>query len=424
VKKVLIISYHFPPRQTVGSQRPFRLAKYFSQFGWEPIILTAKLPGRPPDGIRVIETDYKDIAGKIKSKIGFETEKGLHDQLKINIPKKFTYHSWKSKSIKLIKDIINFPDEQKGWHKYASKTASEFLFKEKIDAIISTAPPHIAHIIARKLKIKNRIPWIVDLRDLWTQHQFYNKFHLIYYFEKKLELKILSDADVLVTVTQSFKDKLKILHRGKKIYCIQNSYDTDEFSKIQVGLSSKFTITYSGLLYNGKRDPSLLFHVISQLIRENKINKELLEIRFYVPKEDWLIEDIKKYDLEKVFSYNGFIPREKVIEKQKESQLLLLLLDSDGREEGVYPAKIFEYFGAKRPIIAYGGRNAIINDLLEETKSGKFAANSEMLKSYIKEFYDEFIKYGEVKCYSNKNIQNYTSHSMAEKYCEILDNLV
>ena len=194
--------------------------------------------------------------------------------------------------------------------------------------------------------------------------------------------------------------------------------------KLPVKLTSKFTITHTGQLYDGKRDPSLLFKIISQLLNEHKLNKDLIEIRFYGPLEEWLIEMIKKHDLQNVVSYYDFLPREEALQKQKESHNLLLLLDSNNKEEGVYPAKIFEYFGAKRPIIAIGGQGGIVKELLEETNAGKFAINADHLRDIILESYQEYIQYGEVRYSGNANIDNYKYISIAQKYSELLNELV
>lgn len=186
-------------------------------------------------------------------------------------------------------------------------------------------------------------------------------------------MKTLSIADALVTVTERFADDLRRLHNNMDVKCITNGYDLDEYSDVQMKLTDNFTITHTGQIFNGKRDPSLLFEVVSKLINENVINKKLIEIRFYGPRQNWINEDIRKYNLDGVISSHGFIPREKALKRQKESQLLLLLLDKDNNEKDVYPNKVFECFGAWRPIIAIGGKEGIIQELLEKTNSGKFA---------------------------------------------------
>ena len=155
----------------MGSQRPSKLAKYFPEFGWEPIILTAKLPGKPQDGMRIIETDYKDVLTYTKSLFGFDQTKGIQEQLNIQISKNASSLTLKSRTIKFAKDLIAFPDDQRGWYKYAMQSACELLDKEKVDVILSTSSPVTSHIIAKELKKKYQIPWVADLRDLWTQNQ-------------------------------------------------------------------------------------------------------------------------------------------------------------------------------------------------------------------------------------------------------------
>jgi hypothetical protein len=423
MKKVLIISFYFPPLQNIGARRPFGLAKYLPRFGWEPIVLTIKLPGKPPDGIRVIETDYKDVLSEWKSRLRFNAQKGLHEQVNIKETKNFDYSTWKSKAIKFVKEIIAFPDEFIGWYRYGLDAASELLEREHIDAIISTSYPVTAHLIASKLKQKYSIPWVADFRDLWTQNHYVTKYGLIRFFERRMEFKTLFDANVLVTANP-LADVLRVLHKNKEIFCITNGYDVDDFHDTTAKLTDKFTITYTGRLYNGKRDPAMLFKVVQQLIAEKRIEGNLVEIRFFGPKEQWLLDEIDKYNLKGVVSVNDFISREKAIEIQKESQILLLLLWNNKDEDGIYPGKVFEYLGAKRPIIAIGRRGSVVQRLLDETNSGKFAEDANTLERLLLDYYAEYIEYGEIKCHSNENINNYIYGIISKKYSEILNKLI
>ena len=418
----------------VGSLRPYGLAKYFIKFGWEAIVLTADHPGKSPKGMRVIKAECKDITGMLKSKIGLSPGKGLHQQLGISLSKDDShtrlkkdnvYTKCKKKIIKLVIDVINYPDSVKrGWYKFALEAASEFLSKERVDVIISTSPPITSHLIARKLKKKYEIPWVADFRDLWSQSPYIDKLGLIRFFGKRLEWKTLSDADRLVVVTKPWINTFKAVYKDKKIFCVTNGFDEDDFPELPSKLTTKFTLTYTGSLYNGKRDPSLLFEVIAKLINENRINKDLIEIRFFVQKEDWFIDEIKQNNLEGVVKYYGHIPREEVLIKQRESQVLLLLLWDNKNEEGFCPAKVYEYLAAHRPIVAIGGREHVVKDLLETTNAGKYTWNPDILKNVLLDYYDEFIKIGEVKCYSNSSIANYTYNLITEKYSDILNGLV
>lgn len=423
MRKVLIIAYYFPPRPGMGSQRPIGLAKHLPQYGWEPIILTPRYPGKRPEGIKIIETDYKDITEKIKSSIGFNAEKSVHEQLGIAVTKKHNYSSWKSWIIKRCKEIVLFPDDKKGWYRYAYNSASHLLQTENISAIISTSPPIISHIIARKLKQKYGITWVADFRDPWSQTVTQNKSSLIKYFERRMEIKTISYADLMVSVTMPYVDKINVLHKDKDIFCITNGYDDESLQEL-IKLTSKFTITHTGILYNGKRDPSILFAAVDELIKENKINRYLIEIRFYGPKEDWLLKDINKYNLNGIVELFGPISIEDALTKQKESQLLLVIRWDSTWETGNLPAKIYEYIHAKRPIIAIGKVGGIVKDLLEETNSGQFADNVDDLKNIIFEYYQEFIQNGKVTCKSNNNVKNYSYSAIAKQYSTILDKII
>lgn len=422
-KKVLIIAYCFPPLPVIGSQRPYGLAKYLRRFDWDPIVLTIKHPGNSPAGIEVIESDYTDRIASIKKMIGLKSDTGIHQQLGLEITKNFNYSTWKSKLIKFIREIVAFPDDESGWYDYAVKAGSELLDRERVDALISTSFPVTSHLIARKLKQKHGIPWVADLRDLWTQNHYCRKYNFINALERRLEVKTLSDADALVTVSGPLADTLKSLHEGKDVRCITNGYDPDDFTATATKLTEKFTITYTGRLYNGLRDPLMLFKVTARLIMENKIDRDLIEIRFFGGREDWLVGDIEKFALQNVVRLYGSIPREEAIERQKESQLLLLLLWNDKKEEGVYTGKLFEYLGSKRPILALGGANSIVRELLTSTNSGCFAENEKQLEDIILLHYRDFVESGEVRFNSDKTIGDYSYSSIARKYSVLLDEV-
>ena len=423
MKKALIISHSFPPYNVIGAQRPYNLAKYFPKFGWEPIVLTVKRPGKPPDGIKIIQSDYKDNS-MIKAKFGFSPEWSMHKQLDTDFSKNGNYSTLKKNIIRLFRDIITFPDDRKRWYNSAVKAASKFLDKEKVDAIVSTSPPIISHLIANKLKKRYQIPWIADMRDPWSLKYIDNRFGLLRYIDRHLEIKTLSEADALVSVTIPYVEMIRTHHKDKKMFCITNGFDPDDFNKTPSKLTDKFTITYTGTLYEGKRDPSLLFQALIMLINEKKIDRNLIEIRFYDQKQRWLIEAIKKNNLEGVVTVYDRISRDEVLERQRESQLLLLIRWKTNNEGGDCPAKIYEYIGSKRPIIAIGGYGGIIKDLLDTTNAGKFADNVETLKDNLFEYYLEYLKCGKVVCQSNEKIKNYSYVSVAHKYSDILNRLV
>lgn len=426
MKKVLIIAYVWPHRQLGG--RVLGLAKYLPEFGWEPIILTSRVGEKPASRFgppndftnnnRVIET-YEYNPGE---NIGMRGRRrfNLVSIRSYNYARPFLRYIYR-----LYQEILDYPDEQKGWKTFAVTAGNEILQNETIDAIISSSLPVTGHLIAREVKTKHNIPWVADLRDLWSQNHNYPYGRIRKFFDKRLELKTLSNADALVTVTPPWTEKLRTLHRGKATYTITNGFDPDEVSRGQIDLTSNFTITYTGMIYTGKQDPLKVFAALRDLISDGTINPEDIDVRFYGRENEFIAKGIEEYELWDVAKQYGPVPREISFEKQRESQLLLLLNWEDQREKGVLPLKTFEYLGARRPILATGGYGEdAVEGLLEKTDAGIYCRTVEDIKRIVSELYSEFKRKGKIGYKGNiEEINRYSQREMARKFSEILDRL-
>jgi hypothetical protein len=430
MKKVIIIAnlFHASPRIP-------GLVKYLPEFGWQPIILTTPIGEEPESRFgppndfknnnRVIETDYLPVLGFWRKIFGFNPSEdiGLQAKNRFNITSEKSSYLLLSGIYKKAKAIIKYPDAEKGWKPFAVKAGRELLQKEDIDAIISSSSPVTSHIIAKELKIKYKIPWIADLRDLWTQNHSYPYGNIRKFFEQKLELKILQPADALVTVSSPLAEQLQTLHKGKAMYTITNGFDPDKMSKGQVDLTSKFTITYTGQIYTGREDPSKLLAALRDVLSDGIVNSDDVEVRFYGPDNELLAKEIKEYGLLDIVKQYGIVPREISFEKQRESQILLLLNWEDQRKRGVYTLKVFEYLAAQRPILAIGGSDdGVVKELLDETKAGRYAPTIEDIKSILRELYSEHKHKGKID-YSGdlQKINKYSYREMARKFAEVLN---
>ncbi len=425
MKKVLIVSYYFPPDTAIGGLRINGLVKYLPYFGWEPIILTKNLSDNLSSKYNIINTPYfeYDSIASFKKRIGLNPKGSIKKQIgKPNLKNKKTFLNV---LFSFIEEIITYPDNQKTWYSNAFEAGDKILSNEKIDAIISSSSPIISHIIAHDLKKKHSIPWIADLRDLWTQNHYYYYSNVRKFFDTKLEIKTLKTANVLTTVSEVLASALRILHNEKFIYSIPNGFDLEESINGNINLSSKFTITYTGSLYQGKRDPSKLFKSLNELIEENKINKKDIEVRFYGPQEDWMKQKIEQYNLQDVIFDYGLVSRDVALSRQRDSQVLLLLLWDHPSEVGVYTGKIFEYLASKRPILAIGGIKGVVNELLEETEAGYFVSSIEDIKNIIIKYYNEYKLNGQISYKGNNSkIEKYSQKEMARKFAEVLDNSI
>lgn len=420
MKKILIVSYFFNEEEETGSLRVRGLAKYLPQFNYEPTILTRKTLNSSTSQFNVIETSYDYLLiMKIKQLIGFEINNNIQEQLPLDAFK--NRGGLTANIIKMLDEIQSYPDVHKGWIKYAVKEGNNLLKKYKYDGIISSSPPQVAHLVACSLARNNRIPWIADFRDLWSLCNYTEYGRIRQSLDKGLELKTLKNANELVTVSEPLANLLKDLHHDKKVCVITNGYDPD-IKKHGWPVRKKFSITYTGRIHKGKRDPEPLFRAIKELKNNNDIQD--LEINFYGRYDGWLTEIVRKYELQDSVNIYQIIPRKEAIKRQRESQILLLLNWNDPKETGVYTGKIFEYLAAGRPILSIGMISGVVGELLKQTGAGLHISDIEGIKSFLKKSYDEFKTKGQVEYYGKENIiENYSHIEMARKFSNILNNI-
>lgn len=424
MKQVLLIGYPFPLRKG-GSPRLLGLAKYLPEYGWQPIILTAPLDEKTDHPFRIVETGYRDPIRFWRRLLKLNTDEDIRKQIKRKLgvnPRNSVMDFFLTR----LGEIVNYPDLEKGWQAYAIKAGNELLHQEDVVAIISSSAPVTTHLIAGKLKLKHKIPWIADLRDLWTQNHNYSYSSLRKMIDRRLERRVLAGADALVTVSQPWADKLSVLHRGRASYTITNGFDPAEVNTTPTKLTDKFTITYTGAIYPGKQDPTKLLAALKSLISKGVFEPSNIEVRFYGPEESWLEKEIRQYGLADIVKQYGPVPRDIAIQKQRESQLLLLLDWDDLHEKGVYPGKVFEYLAARRPILATGGADhGVVKQLLAETKAGTHAPTTDVVRNRLEELYREYQEDGSVTFHGeDSEINQYSHRDMTRKFVEILSQLM
>jgi glycosyltransferase involved in cell wall biosynthesis len=424
MRRALLIAYWYPPLNAIGAIRPAALAKYLPRYGWEAVILTPSSKGRQADD-SIIETGYSDVVAEWKTRLRLDSRRSVHEQFRLPVASErgSEYpHTW---ALKLFRYLLTYPDPYKGWVPYAV-SALEKLRQERvpIDAVISTSPPITCHLIGRRAKQILGCPWIADLRDLWTQNlgDFTQKFRFI---EVPLEKRTLREADALVTVSDPWVKRLRQRHNKAEITTITNGFDPDDFSCIRPALTKEFSIVYAGRLYEGLRDPSILLEVIRDLLAEGKMSEHDVRIRFYGPPEVWLPAMVARYGLQQVVEIHGNVARTEALQREMESQILLLLPWSDLKETGHHTGKLFEYFGAARPILAVGGATGVLTDILQETGAGVHAISMQQVRDYLLKAYTDYKLIGSVPYYGNERlISSYNHLQMAQRFAQLMNKMV
>lgn len=428
-KKVLIIAFHAPPIHFSAANRVRGLLKYLPEFGWTPTVLTRERSGPIKESYAdsIVQTSYPgNINDLLRKRIPFISdqyspkESPYVSQGNQNQSTRLTpvlqkgYHQLKP----LLFHSIAYPDAQKLWKSYAIEQAEKLLDNGGYNAIISTSPPATDHLIAYHLVKEYDCSWIADYRDLWTQYH-YNDYNLVReFFETRLEKKTINQADHLTAATEPFADRLQELHR-KSTSVIYNGFD----EKGTLPVSDDFTLTYTGSLIRGKRDPTKLFEAINNLKQQNIIDSSKVTVKFIGNYSHWVTNLVEQYELEELVVQPGRLPKNEVLDEQKRSQILLSIQWDHPMERMVCPGKIFEYLGAQRPILAYGGPvDSVVGSILDRTHAGLKVSSTDEIERYLQEKYIEYEEKGEVNYHGNqKEIDKFHHKEMAKHFAKVLD---
>ncbi len=429
-RKVLIITYYWPPSGGAGVQRWLKFSKYLREFGWEPVIYTPKNPEAPaydnsllndiPEGITIIKTPiwepyeyYRKLVGMKKGEkvnAGFLNERkkpGLSENISV----------W-------IRGNFFIPDARKFWIKPSVKFLSQYLPDNPVDVIISTGPPHSMHLIALGIKRKLNIPWLADFRDPWTEIDFYDQLKLSFFADRKhkrLEKLVLAHADRVTTVSNNWsKDLFNICNR--RIDVVTNGFDPDDFSNLPGKTDDKFTITHVGSL-NKDRNPQFLWTTLRSICLENKQFEADLVIQFIGKTDILVFEQLENAGLSDKAVKIDYLPHQEVIVKSAQSQVLLLLINNTPNMMGIIPGKIFEYLAAERPIICIAPEEGDSANIINESEAGKVIGfgNSELLKQTILEMYERYLK-GDLTI-SGNSIQKFSRKTLTQSITNILNEI-
>jgi hypothetical protein len=435
MKKVLIITYYWPPSGGAGVQRWLKFTKYLRDFDWEPIIYTPENPEFPSND-PTLEKDIPKNLTVLKTRIKepYFFYKKVVKQKKINAA--FLTESKKPKRFEKLAVWIrgNFfiPDARVMWIRPSVKYLEKYLLQNKVDAIVSTGPPHSMHLIALKLKERLNIPWLADFRDPWTNIDFYSKLMLSKRSDKKhktLELNVLSKAAIVTTVGNSMLEELKELlvksgqsPNTQKFHSITNGFDSDDYDDTNVAPDKKFSMAHIGTL-DKSRNPEILWKVLSKLAKADPAFANDLEIKLVGKVDIAVLDDIGKYGLSKNLNKIEYLNHHDVTVVQKQARVLMLLINNTPNAKGILTGKFFEYMAAKRPILCIGPIGGDVDKILKEVNAGLISDynDEKKLEENILDFYNKF-KQNRLET-DSKGIEKYSRKALTGKMAELLNSI-
>ncbi len=458
-KRVLIITYYWPPTAGSGVQRWLKMSKYLPQYGWQPVIYT---PSNPEAGMtdesllkdicpeaeiikRPIMEPYaifnaltgsrgakksgqKDGSGKQSDSgnSGGNTGKSRTASGAVNPINAVGHKSPLMRLSLWLRANVFVPDPRCLWIRPSVRFLKKYLREHPVDAIVSTGPPHSMHLIARNLHRSTGIPWTADFRDPWTRIFYFKHLPLTRRSRKKyaaMELSVLHEADRVVAVTDNMvRDFLEELgaHENScgKFHVIENGYDEEDFAGITAAeLPEGFNLVHTGL-FSAEGNPRKLWKVLSELCRENPDFDRNLHLTFAGKTDPEILAAIREAGLETHLTDLGYVPHHEANSLQKAADLLLLPLREEPEAAGILTGKYFEYLAAGRPIAAFGPHGSVLEHSLAATRTGKiFDWDEEApLKAWITAQFTRTSTFDP----DTAAISAYTRRCLAGRYTEIL----
>ncbi|MBK7211766.1 MAG: glycosyl transferase family 1 [Bacteroidales bacterium] len=431
-KKVLVISYYWPPSGGSGVQRWLKLVKYLHEYGWEPVVYTPENPEYPAideSFIKDILPEQRVVKKPIWEPYGFYKKLvGLKKDDRINVG--FLKEKKKSRFTESIsvwlRGNIFIPDARRFWIRPSIKFLTNLCRSEHFDAIITTGPPHSMHLIGLGVSKATGIPWLADFCDPWTGIDFYDQLKLTALADKRhhrLEKRVLENADAVSVVTPNMLEEFQQIH-SRNYNVVLNGFDAADIKDIKPSeLDEKFSIGHIGSLVPS-RNPHVLWKALSSIVAETPEFAKDLEIKLVGKVDFSVLEDIELSGLTGNLHKDDYLPHQDAIRESQSSQVLLLLINRTQNARGILTGKLFEYLASRRPILCIGPTDGDAAEILQKSQAGKVCdyEDVEACKQLVMDYYQKF-KNGELFIPAN-SIELYTWKHLASDVSDILKEMV
>jgi len=382
MKRVLIITYYWPPAGGVEVHRVVKFCKYLAKSGWQPDILTVA-SGKHSNLDEGLARDISGVSNVVRTN-------SLEPHFIFNLlaGKKTTESGAIKKPpggrqsiMQTVGEYIRLnlfiPDARIGWYPFARSAGRKLLEQHKPDLIFSTAPPYTVHLVARSLSRKFGIPWVADFRDPWVENYAYNtvpRFPWVKAINQGMEKQILRAADAVICATPGQlaiqSEKIHAHHRDK-FHLITNGYDEPPPDKLES--TDTFNLSYFGTL-SAQRLPPALLPALQQLCGQNKqfAEKFVFQLIGRFPPE--VESRIRQFLPENNIRIKHHVPRQELTPLLQQNQVMLVLVDAVPFNELIIPAKIFEILPTGNPMLTIGPIHGNAATLIQSNKAGTSCA--------------------------------------------------
>ena len=441
-KKVLIVTYYWPPAGGPGVQRWLKFAKYLPEFGWEPIIYTPENPSYPlmdetlikdiPKDLKIVKTNIWEPY-QIAEKFSKSNKKFKGGQFDVGKNQSFV-----SKLSIFIRGNFFIPDARKFWVKPSVKFLKKYLEQNQIETIVTTGPPHSLHLIG--LGLKKELPhlkWIADFRDPWTEISYYKHLKLTSGSDRKhrkLEKSVFENADL--TLATSYTDAENFRKNGANAFCVTNGFDKnvellnreivktdiDNLPILQINDSAQFILSYVGVLEQ-LRNPENLWNILKELCEKHQDFARDFELKFVGRVDDKILNTIENSVLKNNIKNIGYLAHDVSVKEMENSDLLLITNFPNVSSKGIIPGKLFEYLATGKQIISFGPKDADVETILTRTKAGKHFdySDNEPIQKFIFSLYQDWKSGKSIQ--NSANINEFSRRELSRQLSELLKGI-
>lgn len=430
MKKILVITYYWPPCGGSGVQRWVKFVKYLAQSGVEATVYTPSNPEMlstdeslltdVPPGAKVLKRRISEpyaLYRRVFARHGGADAKGAGLN-PLNHQKK----TFKQKLAVFIRGNFFVPDPRAGWVKPSVRFLCKYLSDNPVDTVITTGPPHSIHLIGLALKRRTGVRWIADFRDPWTEMHYFKHMSLLPWVaakHRRLEQEVLDGADAVIAVSDPVRADFQA-RTSTPVSLITNGYDEDDFRGEAPALPrDKFIIAHTGL-FASDGNPLSLWDFIARKCSSDRLFREQLRIRLAGKTDGEILDALRIRGLEGNVENLGYQPHYKSVALQRGAHVLLLPLRDEPEYAKALPGKIFEYLASRRPVLGIGQEQGAAAGILQRSGAGVMFGwdRGDSMGNYIEALWERHLAGDDSPCTGDVSI--FSRRSLTEKLKEIL----
>lgn len=371
MKRLLIITYYWPPNGGAGVQRWLKFTKYLPQHGWQPVVYTPSNPEviMPDPALEgEVPTEAEIVRYPITEPYGFYkrlTGRGKNTKVHTGFLSEEKRQGWREDLALWVRSNLFIPDARVWWVRPSIRHLKAYLKEHPVDAVVTTGPPHSLHLIGLALKRDLGLRWIADWRDPWTNIDFYQQLSLTGWADRRhrrLEGEVLREADRTIAVGWTMAAELEALG-AKHVYVITNGYDPADVPTPAAAVDEDFSLVHVGSLTATRNAPGL-WKALALLCAKDPVFAARLKLRFVGAVDHSVLASISEAGLSDKVERVGPVSHAEAMRHMQRARVLLLLLNDTANAKGILTSKLFEYLSVGRPLLSIGPKDGDVARVL------------------------------------------------------------